>query len=150
MIEYCLRNSAELYIQQLVDKHLCYGIKSPDMDLYDFGFSRQIESDQKSTDYLSYILHITCEFKIIGKNNVTDYYDANTPSNQFSSNIQKLIGLKVQRVTLSEKNDLWLDLGKCWVVFITFETDEESWRFFTSSKGNAHLVASNSWLQKVF
>ena len=149
MVEYCLRNTAELYVQQLKDKYLCYGIKSPDIDLYDFGFSGQMEAKQNSNNCFWYILHITCEFKVIWKNKCIEYYDANTNTSQFSANIQKLIGLKVQRVTLSEKHDLWLDLGKYWVVFIAFETGLESWRFFTSSKEDAHLVVSNSWLQKV-
>lgn len=150
MVEYCLRNVAELYVQQLEGKYLCYSIKSPDTDLYDFGFSEQKESDLNKSDCFWFFLHITCEFKVIRKNQCADYYDANTPASHFSSNMRRLIGLQVQRVTLSEKNDLWLDLGKCWVVFITFETNLESWRFFTSSSKDAHLVGSNSWLQKVF
>ena len=137
------------YLQNLVDQSLRYGIKSPNMDLYDFGFNNAIDvSNLHENKKSTYVLHIMCRFKVIwkkGAHRVDRYYE-DTPCEKFHSEIKKLIGMKVLRVALSDKNDLWLDFGDCWVVFITFENGEESWRFFTSSIDDPHLVSSDSWL----
>ena len=58
-----------------------------------------------------------------------------------------MIGLSVERIALSDKNDLWLDLNKYWIVFITREDQEESWRFFEPRSKLPHLVASDAWLE---
>lgn len=140
-----------MFLQSLVDLYLCYGIKSPDMDLYDFGFVNEINSihrsDKKKVVY-THCLHVVCRFKVIWKigNNKTDIYHENTSCEKFHSKIAYLIGMKVKRVALSEKNDLWLDFGDCWVVFVTVENNEESWRLISPDTDAAHLVASNSWV----
>lgn len=118
------------FLQTLLNQPLCYGLKSPDTDLYDFGFGD------------------TENFKVIWKNGEhrVDRYYEDTPCKKFHSEVKHLIGMKVRQVALSNKNDLWLDLGDCWIVFVTFENREESWRFFISGIGTPHLVASDSWL----
>lgn len=139
------------FLRVLVDQPLCYGIKSPDTDLYDFGFGNMDNSmtpygGGKKVGTLS--LHVTCRFKVIwkiGECRVDKYYE-DTPCEQFHSEVKRLVGLKVRRVALSDKNDLWLDFGDYWIVFATFESGEESWRFFTSDVDVPHLVASDSWL----
>ena len=73
--------------------------------------------------------------------------DGDTPGKQFRAEIQPLLGLAVERVAVSDKNDVWLDFGDYWVVFATFENEEESWRFFASDISAPYLVASNSWLK---
>ena len=137
------REKAIAYLQTLIGQTLHYALKSPDMDLYDLGFGAP-EADFR------YVLHATCRFKVIWRNGErrTDKYYEDTPSEEFHSAIQRLIGWKVTRVGLSDKNDLWLDFGDgdCWAVFVTFENNEESWRFFTYHSDDPHLVASDSWL----
>ena len=125
------------YLNHLVCKPLCYGLKSPDSDLYDFGFG-----DPSAV----YILHIICRFKVIWKNGEqrVRIYHENTPCEQFHAEIKPLLGLPVKRVALSDKNDLWLDFGDCWVVFATFENEEESWRFFSADSALPHLIAADS------
>lgn len=139
------------FLQTIVDLSLCYGLKSPDMDLYDFGFGNEVNVTNPCSGgkkVCTHILHVTCRFKMIWKNGehrVNKYYE-DTPCEKFHSEVKQLVGLKVRRVALSDKNDLWLDFGDYWVVFATFENGEESWRFFTCDIESPHLVASNSWL----
>lgn len=140
------------FLQTLVDQPLCYGLKSPNLDLYDFGFGNVVsvvDSQGKEQKVYTHILHIICRFKVISKNGehrVDKYYE-DTPCEKFHSEIKRLIGMKVRRVELSDKNDLWLDFGDYWVVFVTFGNGEESWRLFTSNINVPHLVAANSWLR---
>ena len=139
------------FLQTLLNQPLCYGLKSPDTDLYDFGFGdtenpMRPYGDGKGVGTLT--LHIQCRFKVIWKNGEqrVDRYYEDTPSEKFHSEVKDFIGMKVRQVALSDKNDLWLDLGDCWIVFVTFENGEESWRFFISGTNTPHLVASDSWL----
>ena len=137
------------FLQTFVDLTLCYGIKSPDTELYDFCFSEAFRGtnlcDNKSC---THILHALCRFKVIwrnGESRVDKYYE-DTPYKKFCSEVKCLLGRKVRRITLSGKNDLWIDFGDFWIVFVTFEDGEESWRLFTTNDELPHLVASNSWL----
>ena len=138
------------YLRTLVDLPLCYGAKSPDMELYIFEFGRlvQIEGHRGPVEVGTHRLHVICRFKVIwrkGEHRV-DIYTEDTPAEEFREGISPLIGAKVKRIALSDKNDLWLDLGNWWVVFATFEDEEESWRFFTSDDNDPHLVASDTEL----
>lgn len=144
-----VKKNAIIFLQSLVNQSLCYGLKSSDMDLYDFGFANLVDSDSWNNELCTHFLHILCRFKVIFKANKqpTKKYYEDTPGEEFFFDIQRLLGLKVRRVALSDKNDLWLDLGDYWVVFATFENDEESWRFFTADTNSPHLVVSNSWLE---
>lgn len=140
------------FLQNLVDQTLCYALKSSDMDLYDFGFvnaDEDVSNIGEKTKCADYILHVTCRFKIIWRNEdcrVERYYE-DTGSDRFSVAAKQLLGLKVVRVALSEKNDLWLDFGDCWLVFATFENSEESWRLFTRNMDDSHLIATNLSLE---
>ena len=145
------QNSATKFLDTVIEKPLLYAIKSPDTELYDFGFGELIEVrnrlgnlKKKST----HTIHALCRIKVIPQNRTCDtgiYYE-DTLCEIFHSDITPLIGTKVKRVALSDKNDLWLDLGDYWVVFITFENGEESWRYFISGTDTPHLIASNLWL----
>ena len=61
--------------------------------------------------------------------------------------IRCLIGREIMELGLSEKNDLWLDMGDCRIVWTTVENGEESWRFLAADTNVPHLVASNSWME---
>ena len=140
------------FLRTLVNLSLCYGLKSPDTDLYDFGFGN-IKNTTKpyrgAEEVGTLILHVTCRFKVIWKTGESrvDKYDEDTTCEKFHSDVKRLLWLKVRRIALSDKNDLWLDLGDYWIVFATFENGEESWRFFTSDIDAPHLIASDSWLR---
>ena len=69
-----------------------------------------------------------------------------TPPEIFTTNIMQLVGLVVKRFALSDKFDLWIDLGDYWIVFVIWEDETESWRFFTPESDDPHLVVSSSWL----
>lgn len=138
------------YIRALVDEPLCYGLKSPDMDLYDFGFGQfeEVIDSNGKRKVCTHTLHITCRFEIIeriGKCHIHRYYE-DTPSDKFNSDVKRLIGYCVKRVALSDKNDLWLDFGDYWIVFATVEDGEESWRLFSPGIDEPHLVGSDLWL----
>ena len=147
-----IAQDAILFLEELVSQPLCYGFKSPDTELYDFGFGTVVEVDSwrggKKT-MCAQTIHALCRFRIIQKIGVTrsEWYYEDTPQHKFNQDIAPLIGLCVKRIALSEKNDLWLDLGDYWIVFVTYETEDESWRFFISNIEQPHLVASNSWIR---
>ncbi len=142
---------AMAFLETLVNQVLRYGLKSPDMDLYDFGFgdSSGIKKEyRKIREICTHFLHVTCRFKVIWRNGDKriDIFYEDTPCEEFHQAVKQLIGMRVKRVALSDKNDLWLDFGDCWVVFATFENGEESWRLFSSNREIHHLVASDSWV----
>ena len=136
------------FLDSIIGQKLAYAIKSPDTELYDFGFGEELETEDKRM-LPPYILHVLCRFKIIhkdGSRKVNICHEDTTP-NAFNKKIEPLIGLGVQRVGLSDKNDLWLDFGAYWVVFATFEEDDEAWRFFISGSDDPHLVATSNVLE---
>ena len=146
-----IRQNAVNFLHLLSGQPLLYAIKSPDTDLYDFGFGEWTEiisQRGKRKKIGTYTLHVMCRFKVIwkkSKQRVDKYYE-DTPCEKFHTEVQPILGLSVKRVTLSDKNDLWLDLDDCWIVFATYENGEESWRFFSIDINNPHLVAADSWI----
>lgn len=146
----CKRAEANHVLNNLVGQPLRYGIKSPDMDLYDLGFGDDVKYvcwDGEPNEACTYAIHLTSEIHVDWKNgNVVEYcYD--TPCEEFDADIRQMIDLRVRRVALSDKNDLWLDLGRCYMIIVTHENGEESWRFFLPGSGELHLVASDLWLR---
>ena len=150
----CSNQEAMVILCQLVNQPLHYGIKSPDCDLYDIGFGEMVDYvglNNEIRKVCNYTLHITCRFKIIKKKEkqTTCCYFEDTPSSIFQYDVSKLIGLCVKRIALSDKNDLWIDLGDYWIVIATFENNEESWCFFTFDSANLFLSVSNSYIEKI-
>lgn len=143
------------YLQQIVGCTLSYGLKSPDLDLYDFGFTCKLtETSEKWPEGAGInfcYLHVVCPIKFIISNesNHVSSFDKDSSYETFRNEIKRVLGATVKRVAMSDKNDLWLDLGTFWLVFITYEDSEESWRFFTSDEAKPHLVASNAWVHFV-
>lgn len=148
------QNFAIEYLKGLVGQPLLYALKSPDTELYDFGFGEPIEKvnrQGKQFEVGSHILHVLCRFEVIcrkGMHRIDRYYE-DTPLEEFQKGIQHLIGHKVTRIALSDKNDLWVefDFGNYWAVFATFENKEESWRYFSADIKKPHLVASDTYLE---
>ena len=142
------------YLNQLNSKPLAYGTKFHNWDLYDIGFGNCVNVPCELRpgtfkNVAEFTLHILCRFKIINRGTIRSvkrYYE-DTPSEEFGHDIQHLIGKKIKRVGLSDKNDLWLDLDDYWIVFATFETGEESWRFMPRDRQHPHLVAADTWLE---
>ena len=138
----CTKTDANIYLQRLIDCPLQYGIKSYDMDLYDLGFG-------EIADHPSFAIHTTGEIKLIQRRKdkrVKRFNEASSYIN-FYQEIRPLIGLHVERIALSDKNDLWLDLNEYWIVCITREDQEESWRFFEPRSNSPHLIAADTWLE---
>ena len=153
-MNYCTREDCDKYLQQVVGQPLSYGFKSWDMDIFDVEFGELVQCtkfNDEPHECFSYIVHNVGGIKIIWrKERRTTFYDIDTKTEEFHTDIQKLIGYKVLRVGLSDKNDLWFDFGDVWMVFITYDSNEESWRYFTPNLQEPHLVAADTWLQLVY
>lgn len=140
------------YLTNLVGKPLIYAIKSPDTELYDFGFGEIVESLSprgRKRKTASHVIHVLCNFKVIHRTterHVYRYYN-DTPKDQFESDIKSVLGRTVVQVAISDKNDLLLDLGSHRIIFVTNEDSIESWRYFIIDKNAPHLVASDVWIE---
>ena len=138
------------FLNSIVGHSVLYAHKSPDTELYDFGFGNFVEIvDWKGRrrQVASLTVHALCRFRVISRkeHRVSNFYE-DTPTQKFDSKIQPLIGQKVKRIALSEKNDFWLDFGDYWMVFVTHENGKESWRFFATAEDTPHFVAADSWI----
>ena len=133
--------TATNYLNYLVGESLCYGIKSPGLNLYDFGFGNLGEA----TEGCKYSLHIICRFKIIWKrkDRRIEKYDGETSPEEFQTKINPLLNLKVKSVVLGNKNNLHLDMGDYRIVFFTWKEEEESWRFLSFNEERYHIYASD-------
>ena len=145
------RDEALSYLNLLLNQPLRDARKFFDTELYIFGFGetvKELDIHGKESNVAMYRLHAQCRFKVIWKNGIKRagicYED--TPNDEFKEIVHPLLNRKVVRVGLSDKNDLWLDFKDYWVVFATFENDEESWRFFEYHK-KQHLVATDKVLE---
>lgn len=132
-------------IYDLIGQPFCYGIKSPDMDLYDIGFGvleKVMDIRGRTREVCTHTLHCTCGIKLIWAKQ-SYLFDGESSFKTFSERISRFVGLKVLRIALSQKNDLWIDLGECKIVIVTNEDYEESWRYFNPCVQERHLVASS-------
>jgi len=144
------------YLDNIVNLKLHYAIKSPGLDLYDFGFGDDDQAsarqDTLPAESCTCFIHAVCRVDVIWRNKErrVDRYDRDTPCEIFHSEIRQLTGLRVRKAVLRDKNDLLLDFGECWVVFVVFDDREESWRFFSSDRQMPHLVASGCGVDFVY
>ena len=158
------------FIQRLVGQPIEYVYKHPQWcDLFEFGFGKwvanenhdalsdfafgkwlnnhlEVHEDGKRTEY---VIHTVCPIKVVWRkrNKRIEVIDEQTDSAILSNVAKHLTGQTIKRVGLSDKNDLWLDLDEVWIIIVTEEDDEESWRLFTADVKKPHLVASNSWIE---
>lgn len=136
----------KIMINSLVGQQLRYSIKSPDMDLFDLGFGQAItfvNANNVQQEACQHTIHLVCGLFIFWKNGRKEEFHGNSLASVFNNNTQPLIGETVRRVALSDKNDLWLDLGQCHIVIVTLDDGEESWRLFTPGANTPHLIATN-------
>ena len=146
------KSTAIFQLRTLLGYTLSETLKSPDTELYEFVFEKPSESRAQKMNN-TYLIHALCSFKVmwrLGEKRVVRFY-GDTSITEFQSKIQCLHGHEVKRIDLSDKHDLWIDFGDYWVVFVTDESDEESWRFFKwRSPQLPHMVASNAWFELVY
>ena len=124
------------------------------MFFYDFGFGELIRTidtyDGKIRKNSTFALHTSCAIEVIWRDGSKhiDVFLEDTSCDKLNSVMERLVGVPIKRVDLSEKNDLWLDLGVCWIVIATNDDGEESWRFFDPNSDKPHLIASNELLAR--
>ena len=145
-----VRNDVLSILNQLVGKRLLYGIQSPDVVFFDLGFGEYIQAKNLygiERSVATYTLHAMCGIKVIYRKEPhhTECYIGDTPAD-FNSLLSKLVGQIIKRVALSEKNDFGMDLGDYWIVLVTNEDSEESWRYFSHLSNTSHLVFSDTWI----
>ena len=108
------RDTARGILQKLVGKPICYGIKSANMEFFDIGVGNCdiIKISDSKTQFLSsYAIHASCCIKISDRENANKAvtYSGESLCEDFHNEMKNLIGLTVKRISLSEKNDLWID-----------------------------------------
>lgn len=120
--QYISAAEAKALLDTMVKRPLRWAIKSPDVELFDLGFGGEGET------LPPYVIHAICTVKVVPhKKRLVQLYQGTADSGKFREEMEELLGLPVLRTSLSDKHDLWLDLGDYWVIFVTFEDGEESW-----------------------
>lgn len=139
----------EEYLRCLVGRPLQYGIKRSDFDLFQLGFGECVAVEKWQGQVLEinkFAVHFDSAIYLYWENGNIDRFFSSTKEASFNAVISSLIGRRVRRIALSEKNDLWIDLGKCRMVIVTRDDEEESWRYFQPRTECPHLIASGSSL----
>lgn len=140
--QYISAAEAKALLDTMVKQPLRWAIKSPDVELFDLGFGGEGETMPP------YVIHAICPVKVVShQNRQVHVFQGNADPGKFRKDMEGLLGLQVLRTSLSDKHDLWLDLGDYWVIFVTFEDGEESWRFFQPHQQEPHLVATDKTLE---
>ncbi len=142
------QNESYPYLSVIIGTTLNYGTKSPDFSLYNLGFGTEImREDYKGNlcAFSEYSIHCV-EGIVLYSNHKRQEYGYEDLQFTFESAISPFVGLVVRKITLSDKNDLWIDMGKCQLVIVTSEDNEESWRFLSSAHGY-HIISSNKWIE---
>ncbi len=135
------------YISSINGLKLIWGIKSPDLDLYDFGFTRYNRFPMKLFNKYTFVIHAQCVVILIWEHpRHVEVYDGESIATVFNSRISNMIGLCVKNTKLRKNNDLLIDFGECKMIIETMDDDEESWRFFKLRKKDLHMVVSKNWI----
>ena len=143
------RAEAIKYLNALIGKPVKYIIKSPDMNLYDFGFGDTfaVEGALGLHRMCEYTMHTSSSaIRVFWDNEEESEYSGNTSSKEVSLLSERLMNSIVKSVALNDKNDLCIDFEICRMVVVTFEDAEESWRVFHVDVDRPHLVAADSWI----
>ncbi len=135
-------------LQVLVGLPMGYAIDAEGWeDLIRVGFGDPADVPRDVNPY-QYELHVMCPFKLIWREEKRkEMFWEYSSQDMYLPSFRKLVGHEIKRVGLSDKNDLWLDLGFCWIVFCTYDDGEESWRFMSVHEDSPHLYASDTWIE---
>lgn len=118
-----------------------YALKSPDMNLYDFGFTYHLPNSPASQKIA---LHVMCSFVAkIGTFEEKRYY-GDSSNLHFYEHFNCLIGKSVCGISLGEKGDLGINFGQSHIKITPADDGNESWRIFCDCKYSSHLVVSDT------
>ena len=139
--------STEEYLSSIIGLPLHYVLKSPDTELYDFGFGKPREIDNwygKIRKLCPYTLHVLCDFSVLDSRERIEEieFDGNSTPEKEEPVMKGLVGKKVQAVKVIQNHDLIIDFKFKRLWFITNSDSEESWRFFATDLKQPHIVAS--------
>lgn len=139
------RHLAKRMLNKLIGHPIIYAIKSPDMDLCDFGFGfsndYQFAKDGTACMQPLFAIHSVCLVGIQEKHsNNTNWSSWDTPATIFKKMFQVCLGCTVKTVCISKRGNLTIDLGVYIVKFIANDPLEENWRFFRLGLSDKHVV----------
>lgn len=145
------QNEAEDLLCTIIGQPLLFGIKSPDMLFFDFGFGDIVPAhfDAGAKWIGRYSLHADCRVKIIEIITGREWLFSSNDSNEFFQNsLINLINHRVKKFFIEERNNLRIEIGDYWIVCETWDGDEESWRYFEHYTDKAHCIGTseNLWL----
>ena len=133
-------------LKKLIGTQLKYGIKSPDLDLFQLGFERTASNciQNNSRDgSVKFAIHFTTALYVYWQDkSAIEFYSEDDCANEYHTTIQKLIGSEVRDVALSEKNDFWISFDSCNIVIVTSDDIHESWRFFQARASSKHIIGT--------
>lgn len=134
-------------VKAIEGQKVAYAIKSDHLDLYDFGFGEEKKAffDKIRNEVRAlppYALHATCHFVVHGPDGTQRYFDETVTKAEFADIEKEIIGKVVLRADITPKHRLVLYIDDMVYVFIPFDDDMESWRFFSDDENERHLVVS--------
>ena len=147
--------STEEYLSSIIGLPLHYVLKSPDTELYDFGFGEPRKIDNwygKTRRLCPYTLHVLCDFSVLdSRERIAEIeFNGNSTPEMVEPVMKGLIGKKVQAVKIIQDHDLIIEFEFKRLWFITNSDFEESWRFFATDLKQPHIVASmhELWVER--
>ena len=133
-------------ICKIVGEPFMFGMKFSDTDLYIFGFGEPKENARLNCEYR---IHLLCSFKIVWRNpkRESEIFYSDSSEIEFDLAFERLKGRRVRNVQfLGKVNDLVIDLGDCYILIYTVDSDEESYRYFRLNSDEPHIVVSYNWI----
>lgn len=133
------------FLQTFIGMQVLYAKKSPDMNLYDIGFS-MIHDRGGDLIYPDSELHAVCKLIIIEQNGKKSIYYGDSEKEQFETTFSKFYTKEICEISLLAGNVLRIGFHSGTIEVIPADDGEESWRFFENKSQGKHLVAGNTWL----
>ena len=130
-------------LQSIIGCAFRFGIKSPDMDLYQIGFGEDvvfINYFGNRQEASKYAIHFTCGLHLDWSDGKQIEYDSQSDAKTFHREIESLIGLPVKTAEVLANNNVFIDLGLCKLEIVVREDGDESWRFFQPGQNSDHIV----------
>ena len=144
------REKALEYLTELNNQLLQYGFKSPDMDLYDLEFGKEVVyTDALGCLHIAnqYAIHHTCTTRITWENGSVSEFSGLSDHKIFFDTFQSLVGTPIHSVILTKENVIELHVGKNKLEIIPCSQSGEQWRFFMPGSSEKYLVLCDGLLQ---
>lgn len=140
-----VRSLAIRRLDEIIGYPLIYTIKSPDMDLcnFGFGFAGEYPSAKHDSTYVRpiFAIHSVCLVSLQDKRTgITEHIFEDTPHTVFGNTFHNVLGGIVKRVAITKRGNLSVELESHIIKFTATYIDEENWRFFRLESPEKHIV----------